>query len=247
MVPSGVPQAFFGHMHGFPLARIGAVADFCHMKHLKHLDLRTCEAEAMMFPPSLEFLALHLEHRGVTSWMLPPYSVSKEHGLMLPNLKTLICGTIVDAALLLRMSLEDPPYDFVSQGETTGTGSKLETLHIRYSAGDSFSGVVRLGHFDRLEDLVDLSLPTADMVDEEWAPWVAAYGHRLQKINLEDSDVTGYGLKKIIEATPQMRSVNVRRCTRLSTDASQWVAAKGIRIDNSMGREEKRGGRKVRY
>jgi len=223
------------------MAATGKAVDLRHMEHLKHLDLRGGTAEAWMFPPSVEFLALEHHRPGVRHWMLPPYSVSKEHGLMLPNLKVLICGTTDDAALLLLTSLEGNPMECIVRGQSTGIGSKLESLHISDPAD-----LRRLGFFDRLEDLVDLSLPKARTVDDGWAPWIAAHLHRLEKIDLESSDITGYGLKKILEAAPQMRSVNVKNCHYLSADASNWVRAKGIQINNTM-EEAKRSGRKVRY
>lgn len=215
------------------------------MKNLQHLDLRENDPNAMMFPPSLEFLALD-DGSGVAYWMSPPYSVSKANGLMLPNLKSLMCRSIHDAAILLWTSSENPPRDCVFTGESRGIGSKLETLHIEFPGITPATEMTRLGHFDRLEEVVDLSLRAASTVDDVWAPWIAAHGHRLRKINLDDSDITGYGLKKIIEAAPQMRSVNVRRCLALSDDASHWVTAKGIRIDNLLG-VDKTGGRRVRY
>ncbi|GAB7344317.1 hypothetical protein MBLNU457_2182t1 [Dothideomycetes sp. NU457] len=229
-------------IYGFSISQYGTIADFRPLKHLKHLDMRKTDADAMMFPPSVEFLALD-GCGAIRRWMLPPYLVSKERGLMLPNLKTLVCGNFDDAALLLWMSSENPPEDCTLIGQSEGIGSKLETLQLQYPMGRRI-GLKSFSSFDRLEDVVDLALPTASYVDDSWAPWIVAHGLRLQKLNLEGSDITGYGLKKIIKAT-QLRSVNVKRCERLGVDAVDWARAKGVQITYS--REETGRGRKVRY
>lgn len=126
--------------------------------------------------------------------------------------------------------------------------SKLRSLSISaVTLVDSWKGSrdfpVLLGSF-RLSALQHLALTRSLLIDDGVAELIALNMPLLISLDLSVSGVTGYGLKKIVEACSHLKRVNMNQCERCGIDAVEWARSKGVKIDFMMNM--KAGGSKVR-
>jgi len=214
------------------------VPDLRHMKNLAHLDLRNSATRTIRFPPSLVFLAF-TTISNIQAWADPPQSGTNHNGLYLPKLKILMCNTLHQAEFLLSTTAAQNRVD------SEASDSGLESLHISRAEAVESNEFEHLD-LDRFKYVTDLSLFGARQFDDKWLPLFVRHLHHLQKIEVSNSDISGYGVKKVIEASPGIKSVVAKNCQNLGADAVDWARSKGIEVINPMQKDVK-SGRQVRY
>lgn len=207
--------------------------DFTDLKHLEHLDLGSVLLALIRLPQSLKAFRGRLVGSGPTA-ASPPL-------VYLPHLDTIECYAYHDLKRLLHESesADDP------------APCPMRSLKIQeYDDGRPTPEFVQwraqVLRSERFSDLRELSIPQARNVDEHWVPIMVEHMLNLESIDLESTDVTGYGIKLLVQSLPRLRTLRLNNCMSLSGDALQWARAQGIVV--SYGTESKGGsGRIVRF
>lgn len=125
-----------------------------------------------------------------------------------------------------------------------------ELSHLRYlkmDLGDSLGSdqFPMLICSSRLSTLQHLLLKGTRFVNDNLAELIALNMTNLSTLDLSASSVTGYGVKKIVEACSKLEVLVLNECELCSGDAIEWARGKGVRVDFAITTNRFKG-RKIR-
>ncbi|KAK7186937.1 hypothetical protein DPSP01_011613 [Paraphaeosphaeria sporulosa] len=95
--------------------------------------------------------------------------------------------------------------------------------------------------------LTSLELPGQPLTDDDIDPIIESTS--LTTINISNTNVSGYGIKKLVDGVPTLRHINADHCRNLSSrDVIEYAKKRGVHVSYTMA-EPSNGakGRKVRY
>ncbi|KAF9731106.1 hypothetical protein PMIN06_009794 [Paraphaeosphaeria minitans] len=95
--------------------------------------------------------------------------------------------------------------------------------------------------------LTSLELPGQPLTDDDIGPIIESTS--LTTINVSNTNVSGYGIKKLVDGAPTLRHINADHCRNLSSrDVIEYAKERGVHVSYTMA-EPSKGvkGRKVRY
>jgi len=229
----------------------GRNLDFSMLKRLTHLDLGTLSSQLVPanFPSSLVFLA------SPPRWLyttpgghdLAMSSLKPWDGLDFPDLQTLHCETMEQAIMILSggASLNSEPS---ALGSAIWTPMQsLRILKCELACSTNVFDALSQMQSPRFESIGDLCLRGLQRVDDNWSLLITTTMPKLIRLDLSDSDVSGYGLKTLVNHLPELKLLRVERCTELSSDAIAWARSRSIQVISGMGKSENASGRSVRY
>lgn len=135
--------------------------------------------------------------------------------------------------------------------EEKKTPAKLEKLSIARSgvhiAGDP--DIARFLSNPRLSELKHVRLPHAGVhFTDATLQSIAAVLPQLITIDISGTDVTGIGLKTLVQRSSdgRLEHVTVNDCRKLGADAVEWARAQGVGVEYKMN-DFGSGGKKLRY
>ncbi|KAJ8608152.1 hypothetical protein MRB53_039831 [Persea americana] len=140
----------------------------------------------------------------------------------LPNLELLNLGveTLSPAdALVLRQSLSK-------------TGRALKWLSLTVSYG-SLKPLLDFILLPRCAKLSRLSLHGFEDFDDSVACSLAGQMRELDQVSFHRTIMTGYGVKQIVLANPQLKRVSLIGASAVSADAISWTRSRGVHINSA--------------
>ncbi|KAF2450784.1 hypothetical protein P171DRAFT_348589 [Karstenula rhodostoma CBS 690.94] len=95
--------------------------------------------------------------------------------------------------------------------------------------------------------LASLELPGLPLTDDDIGPIIESTS--LTTINISNTNVSGYGIKKLVDGAPTLRHINADHCRNLSSrDVIEYAKERGVHVSYTMAEPSKGAkGRKVRY
>lgn len=95
--------------------------------------------------------------------------------------------------------------------------------------------------------LISLELPGLPLTDDDIGPVIESTS--LTTINISNTNVSGFGIKKLIDGAPMLRHINADHCRHLSSrDVIEYAKERGVHVSYTMAEPIKGAkGRKVRY
>lgn len=217
---------------GFP------IANFRGLVHLSTVDLllEIRHATHVLFPPSVKSLAIGTwRPRHADFFDITPDSEPKHW--YLPELEE------------LRICAAEVPFDgFELALRTTPSSNERQpaTLHTLSMTASDVRGHLSkeiLSH-PRLAGLKHFSLESSHGVDDSILSMIAASLPGLQSLNVSGTDVTGAGIKDVVEIG--LKKLIANDCRFVGLDAMQWARAQGVRVENR-NTDAMTGGKKLRY
>lgn len=121
-----------------------------------------------------------------------------------------------------------------NQESSTAIPSKLSSLTVN-SMMITGGEVNCLISEPRLEHITSLGLGSCQMVDDSNAMMIAKTTKRLRKLDLSRTQVSGVGVRVVVEGLPDLHSLNLNGCVQVSGDAVDWARSKGLSVDYSLG------------
>jgi F-box/TPR repeat protein Pof3 len=228
------------HMISIPgsLVYTYPLIDLSGLTQLSTLDLliEVLYANRIILPPTIKSLAIGTWRRRHTQFfdddpMLEPLQWS------LPFLEELrICAAEVPFDNLeLALRTRGPP--------DTQRPTLLHTLSMTASDVNSRTARQTLSH-PRLAELRHLSLECCHGVDDSYLSAVASSLKKLQSLNVSGTEVTGAGIKQIVDNG--LKKLVANNCRFVGLDAIQWARTKGVHVENR-NTDTTTGGKKLRY
>ena len=202
--------------------------DIRSLSHLSTLDLLLDirQASHLMLPSSLKSLSIGTwRPRHATFFNHTPDLEPLQWSF--PELEELrICAAEVPFdALELALRINDSPGD-----------RKLTTLHTLSMTASDVRG--------RLAGLKHLSLESSHGVDDSHLSLVAISFPELQSLNVSGTDVTGAGIKEVVNNG--LKKLIANNCRFVGIDAIQWARTQGVQVENR-NTDAMTGGKKLRY
>ncbi|PNS21531.1 hypothetical protein CAC42_890 [Sphaceloma murrayae] len=221
------------HLQTLVLSGWGQVHGSPELDFIKQRELRTLHVDAGVL--TLLNLPETIKELSINCYLGAPPRPLGAQRLRLPNLERLTCRTMQDVEVLLRDSEGD-------------AGSRLEYLAIpaaELAVDWSESALTS----ERLDNILELKLYGARRTDGELIPTLLKHNiNSLQSLDLSHSDITGVGIRMLVEGCKKLKRLRLACCNDLGVDAVEWARAKGLDVDCFW---EKGGltssGRTVRY
>ncbi|KAF2228315.1 hypothetical protein BDZ85DRAFT_278168 [Elsinoe ampelina] len=213
----------WGQVHGAP------ELDFANQQELEVLHVDAGVLTLLNLPETLQELSVNCYLSAAPRTFTPVVAP-----IMLPRLKRLTCRTMQDVEALLRHSSDTP-------SGLTHLAIPAAELAIEW-ADSALSS-------PRLSSLTELKLFGARRTDSELVPVILKCMKGMQALDLSHSDLTGVGVKALVEGLPDLKKLRITCCNDLGTDAIEWARSKGIDVDHFWEKAgtSSLGGRGVRY
>lgn len=213
-------------------------ADLRGLAHLSTVDLllEVRQASHILLPPTVESLAIGTwRPRHADFFHVSPDSEPLQWSL--PELKE------------LRICAAEVPFDNFELALRTIPCSderKPSSLHtLSMTASDVRGHLTKdtLSH-PRLAGLKHLSLESSHGVDDRHMSMIAASLPGLQSLNVSGTDITGAGIKEVVENG--LKKLIANNCRFVGLDAMQWARTQGVQVENR-NTDAMTGGKKLRY
>lgn len=224
-------QSTSGHLRN----HMPPVLDFRGLKHLEHLDLLLPihAAKSLTLPSSLKAFAV-----GTTLPHVPGFFVDPvRHGGLrwyLPLMEDLKIGVAFVPFHHLEHALNTPGHNKPASIRTLSMARSTVTESLIEQA---------LSH-PRLADLEDLSLEACHDVTDRCLEIVTSTLPSLRALNVSRTEVTGAGIKTVVNNG--LKKLVANDCRFIGLDAIHWARAQGVQVEHR-NTDTMTGGKKVRY
>jgi F-box/TPR repeat protein Pof3 len=227
------------HLHAsLPSMTFQRKLDLSQHKHLSRLDLvwHFQKANELALPPSLTYFALG-------TWR-------PKHAMFFDNLDPheplqWSFPSLVELHICIREIKLDSVEHALRPPTSThdGTPSLLHTLAI--TTGDLPGSQVNdvLSH-PRLKEVKHLTLKSCHGLDDDHMSSVASCLPLLQSLDVSGTDVTGAGIKEVINNG--LKKLVVNDCRYLGLDAVHWARNQGVKVEYR-STDSMTGGKKLRF
>lgn len=197
----------FYHIDIDPNARL--VFDMSHTK-LESLAVRSFDLP-LSFPRSLKRLRYHAAIGSLQN------ADVRYH---LPNLEIVECSTAEHLFILL-----ENPADPSSCDPMPLVSVKMHTTYVE---SEAFARAMRVPHC-RLPKLRELVFKQLKDTDDAFVPIITQL-KSLERLSLSSSDITGYGVKRLITELPLLKHLDISGCKEVFADAIAWARGSKTRV-----------------
>ncbi|KAK6393809.1 hypothetical protein LTR65_002186 [Meristemomyces frigidus] len=227
---------------------LSGIVDLSKLQNLKSVDLRLPipAAQLLRLPPTLSSLRLATTCNPLNDFFKDVSAPSGFTRFYLPHLHELSTdlGETHVNSLANLLESEDPTGAQATSRDRTVAQSKLQELSIRAPRVAMAELDALLSH-PRLPELTKFALQPMGVFDDEQVHVVAEKLPALQTVDLSETDITGVGVKDLVQRG-HIRHLVLNDCRHLGSDAVEWARSQGVRVDYRMTSSE-RGGKKLRY
>lgn len=216
-----------------------SLVDLSILKHLSKLDLLVglWHAGDLKLPPTLKSLA-------IGTW-------KPKHATFFDENNTRIEPLEWNLPLLeeLRMCVHEVPFEsfllFLKKAQTQDDQPPACFHTLSMTASDASLTLTKetLSH-PRLAELKHLSLECCHGVDDSHLSTLASALPRLQSLNVSATEVTGAGIKQIINKG--LKKLVANDCRFVGMDAIHWARAQGVQVEHR-STDAMNGGKKLRW